>query len=76
MDTPPSRLCFGSTQASRWRHMPCAWTLTAPSLPLVLRPKPVKPVSPGFEAKPVKPSRTPPHDVTDSPVLRPNRSNR
>ena len=34
-----------------------------PSPPSVLRPKPVKP------------SRTPPHDVTDSPVLRPNRSN-
>ena len=43
--------------------------------PPVLRPKPVKPVILGFEAKPVKPSRTPPHDVTGSPVLRPNRSN-
>ena len=30
---------------------------------------------PGFEAKPVKPSRMPPHEVTDSPVLGPNRSN-
>ena len=60
-------------QASRCRHVPSARTLTAPSLSLVLRPKPVKPVSPGFEAKPVKLSRTPPHDVTDSPVLRSNR---
>ena len=39
-------------------------------------PKPVKPVSSDFEVKPVKSSRTLPHDVTDSPVLRPNRSNR
>ena len=50
--------------------------MTAPSLSPVLRPKQVKPVFPGFEVKPVKPSRTLPHDVTDSPVLRPNRSNR
>ena len=56
--------------------MPSAQILTAPSPPPVLRPKPVKPVFPGFEAKLVKPSRTPLHDVTDSPVLRSNRSNR
>ena len=32
--------------------------------------------APGFEVKPVKPSCTPPHDVSASLVLRPNRSNR
>jgi len=52
------------------------WTLNAPSPPSVLRPKSVKPVSPGFEAKPFIPSHTPPHDVTNSSVFRPNWSNR
>ena len=55
-DTPPSRLCFASTQVSRWRHVLSTRTLIAPSpspilqtklgnqpLIMVLRPKPSKP---------------------------------
>jgi len=64
MDTSPSRLRFVSTQASRWRHLPSVRTLAAPNPP------------PGFEVQTGQTSRTPPHNVTDSPVLRSNWSNR
>jgi len=64
MDTSPSRLRFTSTQASRWRHLPSVRTLAAPNPP------------PGFEVQTGQTSRTPPHNVTDSPVLRSNWSNR
>jgi len=64
MDTSPSRLRFTSTQASRWRHLPSVRTLAAPNPP------------PGFEVQTGQTSRTPPHNVTDSPVLRSDWSNR